>query len=81
MKPNRPGFAGVSSELAAQAYRNGMSAATFPAFSQSRPTRESQWAFSMAARQQSTNPVSAMARRLKTVSADTTGFESACQGW
>ncbi len=76
-----PGFADDAAKQAAKAYRNGTSAATFPAFSQSRPTRESQWAFSMAARQQSTNPVSAMARRLKTVSADTTGFESACQGW
>ena len=33
MKPNRPGFAGVSSELAAQAYRNGTSAATSRQFS------------------------------------------------
>ena len=50
-----PGFADNAAKRATQGYRNGNAVATFPAFSQSRPTRESQWAFSVAARQESTN--------------------------
>lgn len=76
-----PGFAGMSSELAAQAYRNDTSAATSRQFSLSRPTHESQWGLSMPARQQSANPFPAMARRLQNRFSGHQGFESACQGW
>jgi len=77
---HRPGFAGDAAKQAAKAYRNGTSAATFPAFSQSRPTRVSQWGRSVPARQESTNPVSAMARRHQNRCSGHVGFESACQG-
>ncbi len=61
-----PGFAGDAAKQAAKAYRNGTSAATFPAIRLSRPTRVSQWGRNVPARQQSMNPFPAMARRLKT---------------
>jgi hypothetical protein len=73
-KPNRPGFAGSAAKRAAVAYRNDTGAAIFPAFSLSRPTHAVSGDRSMPARQESTNPAPAMARRLKTVLADTLGL-------